>query len=134
RAHLVDPTLARLGLDPLVGFEPPAEVLDADLAARYPLALVSPAARFFLNPTFGSVAWHRAKMGEPRIHLHPDDAAARGLGDGDGARVYNDRGSFDAVVALDTATQPGVAFTFKAYWASSSPCGRTGNAPTALRD
>ena len=134
RARLLDPALARQGLDPLVGFEPPAEVLDAERAARFPLALVSPAARFFLNSTFGSVEWHRAKMGGPRIHLHPDDAAARGLHDGDGVRVYNDRGCFEAAVAVDDATQPGVAFTFKAYWASRSPGGRTVNATTPVRD
>jgi anaerobic selenocysteine-containing dehydrogenase len=134
RARLLDPSLARLGLDPLVGYEPPAEVLDEALAGRYPLALVSPAARFFLNSTFGSVAWHRAKMGEPRIHVHPDDAAARDLRDGDAVRVYNDRGSFEARVAVDDATRPGVAFTFKAYWASRSPGGHTVNATTPVRD
>ncbi len=134
RARLLDRSLARLGLDPLVGYEPPAEVLDASLALRYPLALVSPAARFFLNSTFGSIEWHRTKMGAPRIHLHPDDAGARHLADGDAVRVYNDRGSFEARVAVDDATQPGVAFTFKAYWASGSPGGHTVNATTPVRD
>jgi anaerobic selenocysteine-containing dehydrogenase len=134
RARLLDRSLVRLGLDPLVGYEPPAEVLDADLAARYPLALVSPAARFFLNSTFGSLDWHRAKMGEPRIHLHPADAAARSLQDGDAARVFNDRGSFEAMVAVDDAAPAGVAFTYKAYWASRSPGGRTVNATTPVRD
>jgi anaerobic selenocysteine-containing dehydrogenase len=134
RARLVDPSLARIGLDPLVGFEPPAEVLDRELAARYPLALVSPAARFFLNSTFGSIDWHRAKMGTPRVHLHPDDAEARGLRTGDAVRVYNDRGSFEAAVTVDDAAAPGVAFTFKAYWASRSPGRRTVNATTAVRD
>jgi anaerobic selenocysteine-containing dehydrogenase len=95
---------------------------------------VSPAARFFLNSTFGSIDWHRAKMGEPRIHLHPADAAGRGLQDGDSARIFNDRGSFEAVVAVDDAAPPGVAFTYKAYWASRSRGGRTVNATTPVRD
>jgi anaerobic selenocysteine-containing dehydrogenase len=134
RARLFDPALARLGLDPLVGYEPPAEVLDAELARRYPLALLSPASRFFLNSTFASTAWHEQKMGGPRVHLHPDDAAARGLDDGARARVFNDRGSFEAAVVVDTATQPGVAFTYKAYWPRRSPGGRTVNSTTPLRD
>jgi anaerobic selenocysteine-containing dehydrogenase len=68
------------------------------------------------------------------VHLHPEDAAARGLLDGDRVRVHNDRGAFLATVAVDDATRPGLAFTYKAYWARLSP-GRTNvNAVTAVRD
>ncbi|MEE3922347.1 molybdopterin dinucleotide binding domain-containing protein [Micromonospora sp. BRA006-A] len=54
------------------------------------------------------------------MHLHPDDAAARGLADGDAVRVHNDRGAFLAAVAVDEAARPGLAFTYKAYWARRS--------------
>jgi anaerobic selenocysteine-containing dehydrogenase len=73
-------------------------------------------------------------MGPPRIHLHPSDAAARGLADGDAVRVHNDRGSFRAAVAVDEATRPGVAFTYKAYWARLSPDRANVNAVTSVRD
>lgn len=63
-------------------------------------------------------------MEPPRVHLHPDDAAARGLIDGDPVRVRNDRGAFLAAVAVDHATRPGLAYTYKACWARLSP-GRT---------
>ena len=62
------------------------------------------------------------------------DAAARGLADGDAVRVHNDRGSFLAAVAVDEATRPGLAFTYKAYWARLSPGRATVNAVTAVRD
>ena len=134
RARLLDPTLQGQGVDPLVGYTPPVEAADRSLAARFPLVLISPAGRFFLNSTFASLPWHAGKMGPPRIHVHPSDALAAGLADGDAVRVYNDRGAFLAAVAVDDATRPGVAFTYKAYWPRLSP-GRTNvNAVTAVRD
>jgi anaerobic selenocysteine-containing dehydrogenase len=87
-----------------------------------------------MNSTFASLPWHVAKMGPPRVHLHPDDAAARGLADGGAVRVRNDRGSFLAGCRIDDATRPGVAFTYKAYWARLSPGRSTVNAVTAVRD
>ncbi|HEX7743825.1 MAG TPA: molybdopterin oxidoreductase family protein [Micromonosporaceae bacterium] len=134
RARLLDPALERLGVDPLVGYTPPLEAADPALAQRFPLVLVAPAARFFLNSTFASLPWHAGKMGPPRVHLHPDDAAARRLVDGSPVRVHNDRGSFRAAVAVDDATRPGVAFTYKAYWARLSPGRGNVNAVTAVRD
>jgi anaerobic selenocysteine-containing dehydrogenase len=134
RARLIDPALERRGVDPLIGNPPPAEAADRDLARRLPLVLLAPAGRFFVNSTFASLPWHSGKMGPPRVHLHPDDAAARGLVDGSAVRVRNDRGSFLAAVAVDDATRPGLAFTYKAYWARRSPGGATVNAVTAVRD
>jgi anaerobic selenocysteine-containing dehydrogenase len=134
RARLVDDRLARTGVDPIVGYTPPLEATDAELAARHPLVLVAPAGRFFMNSTFASIPWHVAKMGPPRVHLHPDDAAARGLAHGDAVRVRNDRGSFLAACAVDAAARPGLAFTYKAYWARLSPGGSNVNAVTAVRD
>ncbi|MFB9233949.1 molybdopterin-dependent oxidoreductase [Plantactinospora siamensis] len=134
RARLVDRALRRMGVDPLVGYTPPVEGSDPALAGRFPLVLLSVAARFFLNSTFASQQWHAGKMGPPRVHLHPADAAARGLADGDPVRVHNDRGEFLASVAVDDTTRPGVAFTHKAYWARLSPGGATVNAVTPIRD
>jgi anaerobic selenocysteine-containing dehydrogenase len=134
RARLLDRTLERRGVDPLIGYTPPVEAADPELAKRFPLVLVAPAGRFFMNSTFASMPWHVTKMGPPRVHLHPADATARGLVDGSAVRVHNDRGSFLAAVAVDDATRPGLAFTYKAYWARLSP-GRTNvNAVTAVRD
>ncbi|GAB3182562.1 anaerobic selenocysteine-containing dehydrogenase [Micromonospora palomenae] len=134
RARFYDPQLTGQGVDPLIGYTPPVEAADPQLARRFPLALISPAGRFLMNSTFASLPWHLDRTGPPRIHLHPVDAAARGLADGDAARVHNDRGAFLATVAVDEATRPGLAFTYKAYWARLSPGGSTVNAVTAVRD
>ena len=58
-----------------------------------PLAFLSPPARHFLNSTFANVARFREFESEPHLDLHPQDAAARGIADGDLVRVFNDRGS-----------------------------------------
>ncbi|MFD2767047.1 molybdopterin-containing oxidoreductase family protein [Micromonospora eburnea] len=134
RARLHDPALARQGVDPLPGHTPPAEAADPELARRFPLVLIAPAGRFLMNSTFASLPWHLRRTEPPRVHLHPDDAAARGLVDGDAVRVRNDRGAFLAAVAVDDATRPGLAFTYKAYWARLSPGRATVNAVTAVRD
>src|SRR5262249_15373350 len=44
------------------------------------------------------------------------------------------RGACQATVAVDCATRPGVAFTYKAYWARLSPDRVNVNAVTAVRD
>ncbi|MBM3679236.1 MAG: nitrate reductase, partial [Actinobacteria bacterium] len=125
--------LAAQGLDPLVGFVPPHEVLDASLGERFPLVLVSPAARFFLNSTFASLPWHRRKTGPVTVHLHPDDASARQIEGGDPIRVFNDRGAFEGIVAVTDATRPGVAFTYKSHWPKLVG-GANANATTPERD
>jgi anaerobic selenocysteine-containing dehydrogenase len=134
KVHLLAPELEAKGLDPLVGYVPPAEVLDGELAARYPLVLMAPAGRFFLNSTFASIDWHRRKSGPPCVHVHPDDAEARGLGDGEEIRVFNDRGEFRAQVLVDDAPRPGVAFLYKNHWPKLVAGGANANATTPERD
>jgi anaerobic selenocysteine-containing dehydrogenase len=134
KVELVSARLAERGLDPLVGYVPPHEAADDELAQRYPLVLLAPAGRFFTNSTFAGLDWHLGKMGPPRVHLHPEDAASRGLESGDPIRVWNDRGEFLTEAAVTDATRPGVAFTFKAYWPKRSSDGRNVNWTTPVRD
>lgn len=134
KVELVSDELASLGQDPLVGYVPAHEAADDDLAERYPLVLISPASRFYVNSTFGSLPWHRRKTGPPSVHLHPSDAAERGLETGDELRVWNDRGAFTAEAVVDDAARPGVAFTYKVQWPRLSPDGTNVNMTTPERD
>jgi anaerobic selenocysteine-containing dehydrogenase len=122
------------GVDPLVGYTPPTEVADPELAKRFPFVLVTPATRFFLNSTFASLGWHRGKAGPIRVLLHPDDAAARGIADGTEVRVYNDRGTFHAAATVTDRVRPGVAMAPKQYWRRFTPGGATPNVTTPERD
>src|SRR3954471_7688804 len=82
------------GHDPLPGYVAPA------LTGDHPLALIAPASHWYLNSMFANKPDLMKKSGGPRIDLHPDDAAARGLQTGDIARVFNARGSFEAEVEV----------------------------------
>jgi anaerobic selenocysteine-containing dehydrogenase len=125
--------LAAQGLDPLPDWLPPYESVESDpaLAARYPLAMISPPARHFLNSTFVNVPSLRAAEREPRVDLHPDDARARGLVDGTTVRVFNDRGAFLARLRVDARTRPGVATAWGIWWPKLAPGGQNVNAVTS---
>ncbi|HEY3612467.1 MAG TPA: molybdopterin-dependent oxidoreductase [Gaiellales bacterium] len=132
--RLLAPELAESGNDPLIGYVPPHELEDEELAKRFPLALLSPASRFVLNSTFASLPWHRKRLGGPIVHLHPVDADARGIASGARVRVHNDRGAFNAEAVIDDAAQPGVAFTFKQQWPQLLAAGEHPNATIPERD
>jgi anaerobic selenocysteine-containing dehydrogenase len=134
RVELYSQALVDAGRDGLPSYQEPHESVDDDLAERFPLVLLAPAGRFFLNSTFAQLDWHRGKTGAPTIWLHPADAAARGLVDGDTVRCHNDRGAMTAALAVSDATRPGVAFTLKTQWPKLSPGGENVNACTPERD
>ncbi len=102
---------ARDGLDPLPTYTPPREAASGD-----GLALVAPASHYFLNTIFANDPRARRRSGGPTIRVHPGDAAARGLVDGEPARVHNARGEFTATVVVTDAVRPGVAATTKGHW------------------
>jgi anaerobic selenocysteine-containing dehydrogenase len=138
KVEFVSARLAAQGLDPLPDWLPPYESPESApaLAARYPLAMISPPARHFMNSTFVNIASLRAAEREPYVDLHPDDAAARGLADGAMVRVFNDRGDFLARLRVSDRTRPGVATALGVWWPALAPGGRNVNAVTgqALTD
>jgi anaerobic selenocysteine-containing dehydrogenase len=86
------------------------------LAQRFPLAMISPPARHFLNSTFVNVASLRAAEREPRLELHPDDAATRGIAHGDTVRVFNDRGEYICKADVSSRARPGVVNGLGIWW------------------
>ncbi|HJV68303.1 molybdopterin oxidoreductase family protein [Ideonella sp.] len=86
------------------------------LAARYPLAMISPPARNFLNSTFVNVKSLRDIEAEPIVEIHPSDAAARALADGQPVRVYNDRGSYHCTARVSPRARPGVVNGLGVWW------------------
>ena len=130
--------LAREGQDPLPDWLPNRESRHANpsLAARYPLAMISPPARHFLNSSFVNVESLRATEREQRCELHPDDAAARGIADGDQVRVFNDRGSFVARARVSDRTRRDLVVAWGLWWHKLVPGARNVNAVTgqALTD
>jgi biotin/methionine sulfoxide reductase len=60
-----------------------------------------PATRLHSQLDIGAVSQRSKVQGREPIRMHPLDAEARGLADGDVARVFNDRGACLAGVVVD---------------------------------
>ena len=136
KLEFVSPRMTKAGLDPLAGYTPPYEAAqrDTELARRFPLALIAPAAHYFLNAMFANVPELATRQGPPTIVLHPTDAEPRGLKDGDSARIHNDRGEYRATVRVSDRVRPGVVEGRKGYWPKHVPDGANPNATVAERD
>jgi len=86
------------------------------LAAAYPLAMISPPARNFLNSSFVNVKSLRDIEGEPVLEIHPGDAAPRGIQDGALVRVFNERGQYWCKAVLSERARPGVVNGLGIWW------------------
>jgi anaerobic selenocysteine-containing dehydrogenase len=107
---------AGLGLDPLPDYIAPREDTRSAAAVRYPLAMISPPARNFLNSSFVNVQSLRASEGEPWLDIHPDDALKRGVTAGSYVRVFNDRGSVELRARVTDRARPGVVVGLSVWW------------------
>lgn len=86
------------------------------LARRYPLAMISPPARNFLNSSFVNVTSLRSAEGEPVVEIHAADAAPRGIVDGEMVEVFNDRGSYRCRAVVGQRARPGVVNGLGIWW------------------
>jgi anaerobic selenocysteine-containing dehydrogenase len=109
-------TLAKRGLDPLPTHTPPHEYDDAALSATFPLALNTPPARNFMNSTFANIEELAKPHGAPTIQLHPADARARKVREGERVRVWNARGEMKLAAKVTQDTREGVATILWGHW------------------
>ena len=115
-------------------WEPSAEVADSELASRFPLALITPKTHLFLNSTFANPGSRQSRsQPAPYLVLHPDDAAARDLADGDNVRAWNDRGSFTCPLTVSDDARTGVAVAPMGWWKRDQEGGRGAQATTSQR-
>lgn len=134
KVELVSETLAAMGQPALPTFVAPREgpLGDAALATRYPLQLMTPKHHTrFLNSSYSHLPKHGPAEGGPFVELDPADAAARGLADGDVARVFNDRASLELPVRVSDRVRSGVVSVPFGWWGSQHPDGKTANALTS---
>ena len=123
--------LEKQGIDPLPFYNPPAEINREE--ENYPLAFLSPPARNFLNSSFANVARFRELEREPHLDMHPRDAAARGIADGDTVRVFNGRGSHRLRARVNGKPRPGVVVAPSVWWKKYSPDRGNANNLTSQR-
>jgi anaerobic selenocysteine-containing dehydrogenase len=98
--------------------------------AAQQLVCISPPAHSYLNTTFGVVDRLRAREGEPRLHIHPQDAARRGIVSGDSVRVCNGLGEVALKAEVTEDVMPGTVLAPGVWWAKHSPDGRNINQVT----
>ena len=123
--------LAAQGLDGLPDYLPNYEPANAQ--ATYPLAMISPPARNFLNSSFVNVKSLRDMEGEPLLEIHPDDAATRQVKDGAIVRVFNDRGSYQCKAQISTRAQVGMVVGLGIWWRKLGTDGKNVNELTSQR-
>jgi anaerobic selenocysteine-containing dehydrogenase len=98
---------------------------------RHPLTLISPATDKRISSTLGEL--HR---GQVPVELHPKDAEARDIRDGDRVRISNHLGEVICRARVHEEVRPGVLVLPKGLWAHNSENGSTANAlsPDTLTD
>jgi anaerobic selenocysteine-containing dehydrogenase len=101
-------------VDPLPHYVPPRE---APGTGPFPLTLLSPKSHAYLNSSFADrPGQQRVQGGDTVVHMHPQDAAARGLADGAPVCVVNDRGRFAARLQVTDDVAPGVVVSPMGGW------------------
>jgi anaerobic selenocysteine-containing dehydrogenase len=122
------------GADGLPGFKPPTESRWGEDAKRYPLEFLSRKADNYMNSTFANLDGHRKMEARTsqRLEMHPADAAARGIGEGDAVKIWNDRGEMRLTAMLNAHLPPGVV-AGKLDWNKMNAEGNNVNALTSQR-
>lgn len=115
-------------IDPLPHYLEAPEDTDG---SRYPMFLMSPKAHAFLNSQYGNMDRQRRIQGEQQsVLVHPDDAEARGIEEGDLIRVFNENGELHATARLTGDVARGVVVCSLGHWVKRNGGGATANAIT----
>src|SRR5690606_30215920 len=112
-------------------YVPASEGPRSSLAERFPLQLMTPKHhQRFLNSSYSHMPRHGGAEGAPFVGLAAAAAAARGLAEGDVARVSNDRGTLDLPVRVTDRVRPGVVAIPWGWWRHQHPDGTGANSLT----
>jgi len=132
KIELYSEAMAKAGLDPLPAYLAPSESQAAtpQVFRRYPLHLLTPSGHSFLNSNFAQAAGFTELDRRPTLIIHPEDAAPRGIGDGDLVRVFNGRGSCLLWAAVRDEVRSGVVASPGQWWDRRCPGGANPNHTT----
>jgi anaerobic selenocysteine-containing dehydrogenase len=125
KVHLFSKTLDASSPMGLYRFQPdPA-------TERYPLALISPSSERTISSTLGELP-----RPDVKLLMHPDDAQARGLAEGDLVRMFNDLGEVHCPLTVAPSIRRGTVSLPKGLWRRSTRNNTTGTAlvPDTLTD
>lgn len=107
----------RWGLDPLPRAGLPLESAGReDRDPAFPLQLLTPNTKNRIHSQFGNLDLIRIHDPGPDLTIHPEDAAARGLAQGDSVRVFNRRGEIRVAVRIDAGIRRGCVAVTNGWW------------------
>lgn len=88
------------------------------LYQKYPLVFLTTHTRFRTHSQYVNLPWLKEvnNGGQGFLEINPTDAKARGIGDGDPVRVFNDRGEMKVYARLTEAIKPGVINCYQGGW------------------
>ena len=97
---------------------PPVEGAGSAATHRFPLQLVAnqPATRLHSQLDYGATSIRSKVRDREPVRIHPADAAARGIADGDVVLLFNDRGACLAGAIISDALRPGVVQLATGAW------------------
>ena len=110
KIELVSTVLEQYGFEGLPVYEEPvySPVSTPELAMDYPLVLNSGGrVPYYTHSKLRDLPWLNQFMPEPVVRLHPKDAEARGIVDGDPVRVFNQFGEVAMKAELSNIVLPG---------------------------
>jgi anaerobic selenocysteine-containing dehydrogenase len=119
------------GYPPLPEFEEPgvSPRAQGDLAAQFPLVLTSAKDTHFCESQHRNIPSLRRRAPDPQVELHPDLAAARGIGAGDWVRISTPAGSVRARARLNEALHKDVVCGQHGWWQPCEEIGASGYDP-----
>lgn len=123
--------LASQGLDGLPDHLDNHEL--AGTSSKFPLAMISPPARNFLNSTFVNVTSLRAIEGEPVLEISAEDARTRRISAGQLVRVFNQRGQYRCRAVVTDRARPGVVNGLGIWWRKLGLDGKNVNELTSQK-
>jgi anaerobic selenocysteine-containing dehydrogenase len=105
-------------LDRLPDYVPNRESAEntPELAAKYPLNIVSPKSHGFLNSCYANMDHKIKGQGEQFVLVNTADAESRGIKEGSKVRVFNDRGAFEGDARITDDVSAGLVVATLGYW------------------
>ncbi len=123
KVELYSQVLTDQGMDALPGYAGKHDDGSADgqgvngrFAPNEGLFLITGAAHHFVTSTFANQQELLNREGPPFVEMHPDDAAARGIANGDMVIVENGRGWCELLAKVTDGIRRGVLASPKGYW------------------
>ena len=129
RCEFVSARLSAMGLDALPTYVVNHEPIGS--SKEFPLAMISPPARNFLNSSFVNVKSLRDIEGEPLLEMHPSDAEVRAIEDGQTVCVFNHRGTYRVKAHISLRARPGVVNGLGVWWRKLGLAGTNVNEVTS---